>query len=106
LALVEATNWLLASRCAWRKFPPSDFQKFPLGTETISGTVRHRQLAVGGDVIKHLREKPADIGWSFAEVKNARLLSSTSEKACFTKALAVVERAGHFKRGDVFRRAS
>jgi len=59
------------------------FQNFRWDTETISGTDATGNW-VGGDVIKHLREKPADID-GVREVKNARCLSSTSEKACFTR---------------------
>jgi len=38
----------------------------------------------------------------FAEVKNARLLSSTSEKACFTRRWQSSNVPANFKRGDVF----
>jgi len=69
------------------EIPPSDFPKFPLGTETISGT---DATGNGGRRRrdKHLREKPADIDgvrWG-----QERALVSSRREGLLHEALAVV----------------
>ncbi len=86
---------------AFGKNPCRQVAEIPAGHGHDQRHRRHRQLPVRRHVVEHLRKKPRNIDGICRSQKRA-LVELRIGKSLLHQPLAIVKRAGHFERGDVF----
>ena len=80
--------------------PPVRLPKLPLGTENTTGGIRGAKLRDRREIIKNLRDQPRDID-RVRRSERELLGERRIDQRLLGEALAIVERARHFQRGNV-----